>query len=161
MAKLTQTLIFVACAGALAGSAYAAPAKTFLKSAIEGDNGEVAAGKMAQQKGASQGVKDFGRMLETDHAKAKADAAVVARAQGVPVTDAIKPESKMMAQKLAKLSGPAFDHAFVQGMVKDHKKDIAEYEKQAKSGDKATAALAAATLPTLKKHLQVAEGLPK
>lgn len=161
MSKLARTLMLAAGTAALAGSAAAAPAKTFLKSAIEGDNGEIATGRMAQQKGASQGVKDFGRMLETDHAKAKADAAVLAKAQGVPVTDVIKPEAKMMAAKLAKLSGPAFDKAFVNGMIEDHKKDIAAFEKQAKTGDKATAALATATLPALKKHLQTAQGLAK
>ncbi len=44
-------------------------------------------------------------------------------------------------------------------MVEDHNKDIANYEKQASSGNGKTAALAKDTLPTLRKHLELAKGL--
>jgi len=44
-------------------------------------------------------------------------------------------------------------------MVEDHTKDITKYEKQAASADAQTAALAKKTLPTLRKHLDVAKAL--
>lgn len=44
-------------------------------------------------------------------------------------------------------------------MVKDHRQDIADFEAQTKVGDASTAALALASLPTLRKHLAMAEKL--
>jgi putative membrane protein len=42
-------------------------------------------------------------------------------------------------------------------MVSDHKEDVAEFEKEAKSGkDADVKAFAAKTLPTLKEHLEMA-----
>jgi putative membrane protein len=43
-------------------------------------------------------------------------------------------------------------------MVADHKKDIAEFEKEASSGkDPEIKAFAAKTLPTLREHLKLAQ----
>src|SRR4051812_20225950 len=46
-------------------------AAQFLTEAMKGDNSEVTLGKLAQDKGTGQGVKDFGKMLADDHGKAK------------------------------------------------------------------------------------------
>jgi hypothetical protein len=40
-------------------------------------------------------------------------------------------------------------------------KDIAEFRKQAREGDRGTSSLAAAQLPALRKHLSMAEALPR
>ena len=133
----------------------------FLTDAMKGDNSEVALGKIAQSKGASQGVKDLGSMLVTDHGAHKSEVATLAQQAGVAVTDDIKDEAKTLETKLNGLSGAAFDKAFVDATVEDHKKDIAAYEKQANSGDAQTAALANKTLPTLRKHLETAQKLQK
>jgi putative membrane protein len=60
--------------------------------------------------------------------------------------------------KLAQLQGDKFDHEFAEYMIKDHRKDIGEYEKASRmKGD--VGELARATLPTLHKHLSAAEKL--
>ena len=46
-------------------------------------------------------------------------------------------------------------------MVDDHKKDIKEFEKEAKSQNQQVATFAKDTLPTLHKHLDTAEALAK
>lgn len=133
----------------------------FLTEAMKGDNSEVALGKIAQSKGASQGVKDLGNMLVTDHGAHKTEVAGIAQQNGVAVTDDIMDEAKTLETKLNGLSGAAFDKAFVDAAVEDHQKDIAKYEAQAKSADSTTAALANKTLPTLRKHLESAQKLQK
>ena len=133
----------------------------FLTDAMKGDNSEVALGKIAQSKGASQGVKDLGTMLVTDHGAHKTEVAGLAQQNGVTVTDDVTDEAKAMETKLDGLSGDAFDKAFIAGAIEDHKKDIAKYEAQAKSTDATTAALANKTLPTLRKHLETAQKLQK
>lgn len=133
----------------------------FLLNAMKGDNSEVALGKIAQSKGASQGVKDLGAMLVADHGAHKTEVAALAQQNGVAVTDDIMDEAKALETKLNGLSGAAFDKAFVDAAVEDHQKDIAKYEAQTKSGDAQTAALANKTLLTLRKHLEAAQKLQK
>jgi putative membrane protein len=100
-------------------------------------------------------------MLHDDHSAAKQKALVVAQAHGLSDTDAMAPEAKMEQRKLKRLHGAAFDREFARYMVKDHKHDIADFEKEARTGDKATAELARDTLPDLKKHLETATALTK
>jgi putative membrane protein len=134
----------------------------FVTESMKADNGEVALGNLAQQKGSSAAVKDLGKMLATDHAAHKQQAVVpLAQKANVPVSDDLKEEAKAEQSKLQALSGAAFDKEFVRATVEAHKKDIAKFEQQAKSGDAATAAMASNTLPTLRKHLQTAEALEK
>lgn len=64
-------------------------------------------------------------------------------------------------QRLASLSGKSFDKAFLEAMVKDHKKDIAEFKKESKTSNSAAANYAQAVLPDLHKHLQLAESLER
>ena len=65
----------------------------------------------------------------------------------------LKEQSGM--NKLAGLSGADFDRAYVNMMVKDHEKDVKEFEKaSAKATDPDIRAWATSTLPTLREHLQ-------
>src|SRR5690348_8448897 len=131
----------------------------FMQKAIEGNLAEIKVGQLAQQKGASEGVRHFGTVLEQDHSTANSQAMTAASSMGV--TPPAEPSLKEQAEyrRLAALSGSKFDEAFVKEMVKDHKKDIAEYEKQAKASNSQATSYAEQSLPTLKKHLQLAESL--
>lgn len=132
----------------------------FLTDAMKGDNSEVALGKIAQQKGSSQGVKDLGSMLASDHGAHKTQLATLAGQVGVPVTDDIKDEAKTLETKLNGLSGAAFDKAFVDATVEDHQKDIAAYQAEA-NGTGPVAQMATQTVPALQKHLAAAQKLQK
>ena len=67
-------------------------------------------------------------------------------------------KQKSMYDRLSKLTGAQFDQAFIKDMVSDHKKDIREYEKEAKKND-AAGSYAKESPPVLQKHLQMAESL--
>ena len=143
------------------GSAFAQADQKFAKEAIEGNLAEVQMGQLAQQNGASQGVKDFGRMLATDHGQANSKAGSVA--SSLNVTPPTQPNAKQKKDydKMSKLNGAAFDKAFAAHMVMDHKKDIASYQKASKSKNQTVAGYASETLPTLQKHLETAQSLQK
>jgi putative membrane protein len=66
-----------------------------------------------------------------------------------------------MHARLAKLSGAAFDRKFASEMVKDHKKEIAEYQRAAKKQGDPAGTYASETLPILQKHLENAQALTK
>jgi putative membrane protein len=120
---------------------------------------EIKVGKLAQQKGASAGVRRFGRVLEQDHSTANSQAMTAAASMGVTPPSEAGPDEQSEYQNLASLSGSQFDKAFLKAMVTDHTKDIAEYNKEAKSGKSPAADYAQHTLPDLHKHLQLAESL--
>jgi putative membrane protein len=82
----------------------------------------------------------------------------LAQGKGLAATAALEPEHKAAQDHLSKLSGEAFDRAYMQHMVKDHQKDVSLYRKQATgASDPDVKQFASATLPTLQKHLQRAQ----
>lgn len=133
----------------------------FMKKAIEGNLAEIQVGQLAQQKGATEGVRHFGAVLEQDHTKANQEATAAASSMGVTAPTTPSRTDQAEYQHLAALSGRSFDHALVKDMIKDHQKDISEFRKEAKAGSGEAAAYAKASLPTLEKHLRLAESLEK
>jgi len=142
-------------AGIVAGVIVSSPcfaqdkaSQKFLKEAIEGNLAEVQMGQLAQKNGKSDGVRSFGQMLQKDHSEANQKATAAANQMGVSPPSEPNSKQKAMYEKISKLSGDSFDRAFAKEMVADHKKDIKEYEKEAKKND-AAGAYAKETLPTL------------
>lgn len=144
-----------------ATQALAATSTTFIKDAIQGDNAEIKMGQLAQQNGSSQGVKDFGKTLVSDHTMAKQQAEDVAKQIGVTPPSSVSPEAQQTYDKLSKMSGASFDREFAQHMTMDHKKDIAKFRMEANMRSGPASELAAKQLPTLEKHLKMAEDLEK
>lgn len=130
----------------------------FLTDAIKADTGEIQLGDLAQAKGTSKGLKDFGQTLVTDHGKAKDQASTLAEQADMPIPGEPKDEQKTELQKLQGLSGAAFDKEFLRFAIEAHKKDIAKFQEEA-NGTGPAADLAKQQLPTLQKHLDIAQGL--
>ncbi len=134
--------------------------KKFMKEAAEGGLAEVELGKLAEERASNQEVKDFGKQMVNDHSKANEQLKEVASKEGVTLPDNLSAKDKMLKQRLEKLSGPNFDRAYMENMVKDHKKDVAEFNRESTSGkDNAVKEFAAKTLHTLKEHLKKAESI--
>ena len=157
---MLRTLLFTATLLA-SSTAIAAPAPKFLTDAMKGDNSEIELGHLIAQRGSSAAVRDFGNTLVADHSQAKSQVADLAHQMRVPTTNAVMAEARSEEAKLRRMHGAAFDREVKRYMINDHQKDIAKFEAQARSGDRRTAALARAQLPTLKKHLHIAESLPR
>lgn len=134
-------------------------AQQFISKAIQGNLAEVALGKLAQEKGTSDGVKSFGQMLVTDHSSANDKAMALAKTLGVQPPAEPSKAQKATYEKFSKLSGAAFDREFIKHMVDDHKKDIREFQAAAKQKDERVRAFAQETLPVLQKHLDTAQSL--
>ncbi len=156
MKNLTAVVVTVI---ALTAAARADHAGDFLTDAAKGDNAEIMMGKLALKKAQNPAVKKFGQTLVTDHTKAKKEVAELATTVSVAVPSNVKPEARDMYENLVKMSGADFDRAFVAHMVEDHQKDIAAFTKEASAGDAKVSALATKQLPTLKKHLSIAQSL--
>lgn len=132
----------------------------FIKTAIEGNLGEIDVGKLAQDKGKRDAVKQYGAMLVKDHGEANEKAKQVASQLGVKPPTGSSLSAKATYLKLKVLSGDSFDRSFAKSMVKDHQSDIKEYQKESQNSD-AAGAFAKETLPTLQHHLEAAQQLQK
>jgi len=155
---LTLAGASLACAALAQGAAVPAPDRAFAEKAAAGGAAEVEGGKVAEQRAANDKVKQFGARMVQDHGKANDELKQIASGKGLQLPSAPEAHEQQEMAKMQKLSGAEFDRAYMDHMVKDHKKDIAEFKKQASSGkDPEIKAFAAKTLPTLQEHLKMAE----
>jgi putative membrane protein len=104
------------------GSSLSEKDKTFMKKAAKGGVMEVTMGKVAEQNGQSADVKSFGKRMVTDHGKANDELKSIASKKGFELPN------KEHAGKWTS------DKAYIDMMVKDHEKDLAEFKEEASSG---------------------------
>jgi putative membrane protein len=136
--------------------------KKFLKDATMGSMTEVQLGKLAAEKGSTDSVKQYGQKLTSDHARATGDLKQIAAKENIQIPDSLDSKHQSKVDKLAKLSGPEFDRAFVKDQMKDHQKDVDQFQAEAQYGtDPNVKMVAAKELPTLQQHLAEAKDLNK
>ena len=139
-------------------SAKAGTDEHFVKEAATGGMAEVQLGKLAADKASNADVKKFGQKMADDHGKANDELKTLAQNKNITLPTALDAKAKATVDRLSKLNGEAFDRAYMQEMLKDHRKDVSEFRTQAKSGkDADIKAWASKTLPTLEEHLKMAE----
>ncbi|HXZ80624.1 MAG TPA: DUF4142 domain-containing protein [Terriglobales bacterium] len=132
--------------------------KSFLKDAAEGGLAEVELGQLASQKASSPEVKKFAERMVKDHTKANDELKQIAAQKGVDLPDKPGVTDRMTKARLSRLDGEKFDKAYMDDMVKDHKKDVDDFQKEsAKGQDPDVKNFAAKTLPTLQEHLNEAQ----
>lgn len=132
--------------------------KMFVKKAAEGGLAEVELGQLATQKASSDDVKKFGQRMVDDHTKANDQLKQVAAQENITLPTEPNAKDKATKARLEKLSGEQFDRAYMKDMVTDHRKDVADFARESKSGkNEAVKNFAQQTLPTLREHLQQAE----
>jgi putative membrane protein len=136
----------------MAGALSAAD-KKFVTEAAIGGMAEVEMGKMAADKASSADVKAFGQRMVDDHSKANDELKAFAAQKSVTLPAALDATHKAKADQMGKLSGAAFDRAYVREMVADHNKDVAAFKHASTTAaDADLKAWAAKTLPTLEAH---------
>ena len=139
--------------------ATAAPRAQFLRDAIRGDYSEMTLGRLIQSRGATVQVRNYGATLARDHGIGLRQARAAAARAGLHIAVTMVPEARNEMYRLQHMRGRAFDLEVRRYMVNDHRNDIADFREQARSGDRITAPLAAATLPVLRRHLTLAEAI--
>jgi putative membrane protein len=155
---MLRPLMFAA-ATLISTAAVAAPAPVFLTDAIRGNFSEVTLGRIIANRGASPQVRQFGAMLVRDHSNGLAQAQRIAARLRLRIPATLTPEARSERIVLQRLGGRAFDREVRRYMIKDHVEDIAKFRAQARSGDRATAGYAAATVPIMQNHLATARSI--
>jgi putative membrane protein len=123
---------------------------------------EVELGKLASEKAMNADVKSFGQRMVTDHGKAGDELKTLAQSKGITLPTDMDAKHKALRDRLIKMSGEAFDHAYIAAMVNGHREAVAAFRAEARSGkDPDIKAWAEKTLPTVSDHLKVAQSLNK
>jgi putative membrane protein len=159
----------ICCAALCSVSAVAQKTKApmndqkFVDFAAQTDMVEANLGKLAQSEGGSQGVKDYGQMLVTDHTQDYETLQGLAKQAGLTVPTAIDEEhDKSIIGPMHALKSNAFDKKFTSAMITGHTQAIATYKKEATDAENADIRSYAQTaVPTLEKHLDDAKALEK
>ncbi|MBV9865460.1 MAG: DUF4142 domain-containing protein [Abitibacteriaceae bacterium] len=129
----------------------------FISRASQDGLAEVQLGELAQRRGASRAVRDFGRRMVEDHTKANDELIRLGGQRGVlpPTTKGKKHIGEY--NRLSRLGSVAFDRAYMHDMVRDHVRAIGNFRSEADHGtDHNVATFASRTLPTLEMHLRMA-----
>ena len=121
---------------------------------------EVEAGRLAQEKGQSQEVKNYGQMMVTDHTKANDQLKTLAAQQNITLPDSMSQQHMDQLQSLRDKSGAEFDQEYADLMVSSHEEAVSLFEDASDNlEDAEVKGFATTTLPTLQQHLEHANQL--
>lgn len=132
-----------------------------LKDLAQANMSEIEAARMAQTKSQNEQVKNFAQQMIDDHTKAMNDVKQVAQAKGVSLPTELDRTHKRQADRLAAMSGDAFDRAYLdRAGVADHKKTHDMLERATtRAKDPDVKALVARTLPIVNQHMTAVQQL--
>jgi len=134
--------------------------KKFVKNATEGGMAEVQLGQLAQQKSNNPNVKAYAQKIVDDHTALNNQLQPVAQRFGVAAPAKLDKKDQAEYDKLSALSGDAFDKAYVQAMVADHKKDLQAFKDEASNTyDQQLKTAAKQGTMVISQHYQMAQKL--
>ncbi len=161
-ARIAVTAIGIGLLGYAGMAGAALDSNKFLSEAAQGGKTEVQISQLALEKAASPEVKQYAQRLLDDHTKMNQEVQDLATQKNIQLPADASAQGQAEHQKLATLSGKKFDKEFLSFNVKDHRKDVSDFKKEAKSAtDPDIKQLAEKSLPTLEQHLQMAQKLAK
>lgn len=132
----------------------------FAMTAAQDGMTEVELGRLAVQKGMSDAVKQFGQKMIDDHTNANQQLMQIASSKGMTLPTALDAKHQAMVAKFQALTGAGFDREYSKQMVKDHKKAVSLFQKEADRGaDADLKTFASQSLPILQGHLSMAQAL--
>lgn len=137
--------------------------RAFISQAMEGGVAEVQLGQLAQQKSQSNDVKQFAQKMVNDHGQmGEKWLKPVAQQMGLSAPTSPSKKDKKELQKLEGLSGQDFDREYITMMVKDHQKDLKDFQSEANAAqDPTVKEIATKGSQVIQQHLQLIEQIAK
>ncbi len=133
--------------------------KQFLMKAVQGNLAEIRMGQLALKNSADINTKNYANRMIEDHTTNNNQALAIIAKKGMTAPKSPDAKSIAMMRRMSKMKS-GFNKMYITHMIADHKEDIAEYTKEAKTGyDDDIKGYAVTALPTLKSHLDYAQTL--
>ena len=137
-------------------------AADFANTVAASDAFEIESGKLAEQKSTTAAVKDFAKMIQTDHKKSTEELkAAAAKAQpAITPSPALTAEQQGNLDKLKAASGADFDKLFADQQIAAHQKALDALSAYAAGGDvPVLREFAGKVVPVVQSHLDKARAL--
>jgi len=157
-----------ATAWAIASSGHAQPSQIptpdFIRNAAATDAFEIRAGKIAEMRGLTQPVKDFGAMMTMDHAKTTAGLKKAIHAADLPAPGPVvlTPAQKQMLKDLNTVPPGGFDRMYIKDQIEVHQQALTLMQGYAHGGEIPILREAAtSTVPVVQAHLAKAQEIQK
>lgn len=145
-----------------ADTAISREASSFIKTASEVNQGEIALAQLAQQKSQDPEVKNLAQMIQQDHQQAQDKLQSIAQAHGVTLDQGLTRSQKRAEAKLAKLNGTDFDQQYTKDMLEGHVTALNKFQQASQQIQEADVKqYAVDMLPQLQGHLQHSETAAK
>lgn len=134
----------------------------FARQSALGGMAEIQLGKLASERGSSEVVKAFGERMVVQHGSVGDQLTAVAQKENIDLPGKLSSREQQTYDRLAHLSGNAFDRAYARDMVQDHEKDLTDFQNEASIGkDENVRTFAANTIPMIQEHLNQAREMLK
>ncbi|MGC1463235.1 MAG: DUF4142 domain-containing protein [Terracidiphilus sp.] len=129
--------------------------QAFVRTVMESDAAEVKLGQLAEQKSASDDVKQLGQKMVENRTRLDSQLTPIAKKLDVSQPKGPSKKDKELIAKLEGLSGTQFDQEYIRAVVKGHEKDVKEFETAAQSAqDPNVQQTAKMDAPVIEQHLQ-------
>jgi putative membrane protein len=161
--RIGMNILSVSAAALLLGAMALAQSqqdKTFVKTAMEVNIGEMRIGQLAAKKGGSEGVRKFGERTVADHTRLENEIKPVAEKIGVALPTELATDDQALLTKLEGESGAEFDDTYIHAMVEGHREAVQAYKTEEADGQDAAVKNAATHgEQVVAEHLKLAEQL--
>ncbi len=130
----------------------------FMVKAANGGMMEVEAGKLAQQKGASSAVKEFGAKMAADHSRAHGELQALAATKNITLPVIPGEEVRTHLAEMSSIEGVQFYKHYMDMMVNDHDLIVEMFEEAARDArDADLRTWVTSIIPILKEHQTAAK----
>jgi putative membrane protein len=118
-------------------------------------------GQLAQTKGITPEVKALGRTIEDDHSRISEELQTYAESNNIRLPGALSESDHKKYDELATKTGKDFDKAFAACMIKDHKKELSAFKREARNGETTLKTWAGQKTATLRYDLKMSKDASK
>jgi putative membrane protein len=134
----------------------------FVHDAALASMAEIQLARLAAERAGSDVVKAFGERMIVQDGSIADQLKAAAQKENVTLPGRLSSRDQQTYDRLAHLSGSAFDRAYAQNMVDDHQKDLTAFQTEANIGkDDSFRAFADQSLPMIQEHLNQAREMFK
>jgi putative membrane protein len=128
--------------------------QAFMMDAAQGGMAEVELGRLAQQRGSSAQVRDFGRMMVQQHSQANSELMAIAQRLGVTLPSTLPPSAQAAQMRLQQTQGPDFDKQYIELQAAGHLEQRALFQFAANNAQNPELrSFAQKTLPMIERHI--------
>jgi putative membrane protein len=125
----------------------------FMTEAADARMMDIEEGKLAQEKGTTAEVKQYGQLMIEDQTKMLKELRVLASSKNIMLPNTLSIEKAKGLEDLKQETGADFDLKFIKMMKLDHKRDVDEFDDATDFEDRDIKKFATKYLPVVESHL--------